>query len=321
MKTLQQFIAEIPEPIIQEAAKETQTDQHYNFKDWKNAAKKIGCTVKNMGAIAGTLRGDAAEQWVAEHDDSSVGGSFIKGKPSSQWNYGHLSYYPKVEEAYSPLDHTQYGSNEGGVHIDDKGDKYYVKYPKHEEQARVEVATAKLYNKMGIETVNPRIEQIDGRTAVVSDWNHDLKIVGKHQLQTLAKEPHHAMELAKMRHAAVITGNRDIVGLQYDNIGYDVKKDRLVSLDQGGSMHYRAQGEKKPFEREVGEHESFDNPRYTPHHVFGAAVEHHPEILRNALDHVKNLKDDDIRSIMSEHGLDDHKETVVDRKKLLLKKY
>ena len=310
MKSLAQFLIEseenkIVKQEVQEAIiVETVTENHSNIKEWKNAAKKLGCVIVEENSLF--YAGDKA--------------STVTGEFNPETNIGHLTF-PKVEETYSGLDGTQYGSNEGGVHEDEKGNKFYIKFPKHEEQARVEVATAKLYNKMGIDTVNPRLEQIDGRTAVVSDWNHNMKMMGRTGLQELAKQPHHAMDLAKMRHAAVITGNRDIVGLEYDNIGYDVKRDKLISLDQGGSMHYRAQGGSKPFEREVGEHESFDNPRYTPHHVFGTAVQHHPDVLRNAIDHVKNLKDDDIRSIMSEHGLDDHKETVVDRKKLLLKKY
>ncbi len=322
MKTLAAFLAESQEHLIQEVKKaDLVTTNHYNFKEWKQAAKSMGFTIQNTGRMTGTP--ERVDIVYATHKDSMMGGQFFKGKTgSSSWNYGHLTHVnQELQETYSGLDGTQYGSNEGGVHTDSAGKKYYIKYPKTEEQARVEVATAKIYGRMGIQTVNPRTENINGRTAIVSDWNDNLKILSKSKLQELAKQPKHALELAKMRHAAVITGNRDIVGLEYDNIGHDTTTDRLISLDQGGSMHYRAQGAKKPFERDIEEHESFDNPRYTTQHIFSSAVEHHPDILRTAIDHVKQLKDEDIRSIMTEHGLDDHKETVVDRKNLLLKKY
>ncbi len=321
MKTLNAFLIESEAHLIQEEKPTpSATKNHYNFKEWRDSAKKLGFTIRNTGQMAGT--NEKVDIVYADHADTSYGGQFFKGKTgSTSWNYGHLTYPNQIQETYSGLDNTQYGSNEGGVHTDTSGKKYYIKYPKTEEQARVEVATAKIYGRMGIQTVNPRTEKINGRTAIVSDWNDNLKILSKSQLQELSKQPKHALELAKMRHAAVITGNRDIVGLAYDNIGHDTANDRLISLDQGGSMHYRAQGAKKPFERNIEEHESFDNPRFTTQHIFSAATQHHPDILRTAIDHVKQLKDDDIRSIMTEHGLDDHKETVVDRKKLLIKQY
>ena len=66
---------------------------------------------------------------------------------------------------------TQFGSNEGGLYSGPDGNKHYVKFYKNPDQAKVEALTGKLYNHMGINTVNPEMKNINGRDAIVTPWN------------------------------------------------------------------------------------------------------------------------------------------------------
>jgi hypothetical protein len=224
-----------------------------------------------------------------------------------------------LEEAYSPVYNTQYGSNEGGIHIDSETQKkHYIKFP-DEEQGRVEAATAELYEKWGIETVKPKMVDVGNRKGVSSEWNEDLKQVRKNDIRDMGqKSQSHAFDLAKMHHAAVITNNRDIVGSVPFNIVHDVKRDKLVSIDQGGSMHYRAMGGKKPFQSNIDELESFKNPQYTTSHIFSPVQEHHPEAFKRALEPFKSVPDGDIRATMNKHGLNHLSDVVIARKNMLI---
>ena len=196
----------------------------------------------------------------------------------------------------------QLGSNPGGVFIHkDTGQKSYIKFPANPEQAKTEVATAKIYHHLGIKTLNPTLEHVNGKLGVKTDWNDQLSNLGKPTKQ--ATTPEHANQLALMHHAAVITGNQDVVGLDYDNIMKHHNTKDLYSIDQGGSMNFRAQGAEKPFDANIDLLHSFKTPRYTAQHVFGKAHEEHPDSHNHAVTALKNLKDEHIDAVVSDVGL------------------
>ena len=162
--------------------------------------------------------------------------------------------YTLLEDTYSRQPGTQYGSNEGGIYTHEPSKrKFYIKFPASPEQAHVEAATSDLYKTMGIKTLDPVVKQIDGKTAVVTPWNENVApMKSSSNLHAAMKDPQRAHELALMHHAAVVTGNLDIVGLEYDNILHHKKEGHLISADQGGAMHYRAQGAQKDFGPSIG---------------------------------------------------------------------
>jgi hypothetical protein len=232
-----------------------------------------------------------------------------------------FSEYCKLEEQFNITSNRRLGSNPGGTYTHSpSGDKYYVKFPYDPEQAHVEVATADLYNAMGIRTLNPKIVNIDGKTGVAAKWQDHVKSF-QHPIEYsyAIKNKDRMHELAKMHHAAILTGNRDIVGMDYTNVMSDQHTGELVSADQGGSMHFRAQGAKKPFEGEIGDVDSFQNPRFESGQVFSQV----PYVsLKAAATHLNGVTDDVIDGIISKHNLSKETATVIkQRRDLLLKRF
>jgi hypothetical protein len=214
---------------------------------------------------------------------------------------------------------TQMGSNEGGIHIDtETGTKHYVKTPETDEQARVEVAAAKLYKHAGLDTLDPEIIAHNGRTAVKTAWNDS---VGRHSLQGLqadaqGKNAHH---VALAHHMAVITNNRDVVGLEYDNL-LKHKNGGIVSADQGASFNFRAMGEQKDFDRDIHPLlNGFKNQEYASGQVFTKLS---PEVMKSAAKQIREkLTDQKIDDALAQHGLQKHSAIVKDRRDALLKHY
>lgn len=210
------------------------------------------------------------------------------------------------------------GSNDGGIfHNKATGQRAYIKFPVNPEQAKVEVATDKLYQHMGIHTLGAELHQAGDRLGVRTKWLDNVKTLGTSN-QNFSED--HAKQLATMLHAGVVTNNRDVVGLEHDNILHDGKN--YISADQGGSMHFRAMGGDKPFGHEVPEIESFKNPRYTVGQLHHSLVSQHPNVMQETAKSVKKLSDTHIDKVFSEVGLDPkHAETVKARRDLFLKHY
>lgn len=231
-----------------------------------------------------------------------------------------IKFSQYLKEEYERVGNTQYGSNPGGVHIHkETGDKYYIKFPRNPEQAKVEVATAKIYEKLGIKTLKPDLVNVNGKIGVRTKWLENHKPIG-YGFRNKVK-PEHGEAMAKLYHGAVITGNRDAVGLEFDNILHSPSGD-LLSVDQGGSMHFRAMGGSKDFHgNEIGEFESMRNPEYPSGEFFNHAVK--PEHEKASLEAIKNnLTDEHIDSIINEVGLDQkHADVIKQKKALLLSKY
>jgi hypothetical protein len=211
------------------------------------------------------------------------------------------------------------GSNEGGIFTNKKtGDRAYIKFPANPEQAKVEVATDKLYQKMGIHTLGAELHKTGDRLGVRTKWRDDVKTMGNPLHQNFSED--HSHQLATMLHAGAVTANRDVVGLEFDNILHDGK--HYISADQGGSMHFRAMGGDKPFDHEVGEVESFKNPRYTTGMLHHAITKTYPNVMRDTAASLKKLSDTHIDSVFKEVGLDQkHADTVKARRDVLLKHY
>jgi hypothetical protein len=214
---------------------------------------------------------------------------------------------------------SQLGSNPGGVHYDSDNQKYYLKTPRDPKQAHVEVATSKLYNSVGINTLNPFIHNTESGTHVVTKWQtanpfgHPDKIKDH-----LGDSAENHIEMAKIHHMAVITKNHDIVGLDFDNLLHSNGK--VISADQGGAMMFRAMGDKKEFGNDVDEIESFKVARRPTGKVFGQV---HPMAHEVAAQEIKkHLTDDTIDDIVQAHSLGSEvSDTLKTRRDLLLKHY
>lgn len=216
----------------------------------------------------------------------------------------------------------QLGSNEGARYRDkDTGSEYYVKHYKNPDQAKTEVLTAKIYKHMGIPTTNPEYTTMDNKPTVVSEWNPELKVERPSAFDKI--RPEQADTIGRMYHAAVLTKNWDIIGLDRDNIMTD-KSGKVHSIDQGGAMHFRAQGASKPFDHDIGEHSSLRNNQEASGHVFSSAFAQHPSAETSSLHAVRNIDDNYIKELFQNSGLsnwEDLHKAFQSRKTKLLAKY
>lgn len=216
---------------------------------------------------------------------------------------------------------TQMGSNDGGIHVDTKtGQKHYLKFPADNEQAHVEVATAKLYDSIGLPTLGPQTHQNGPRTGVISKFNDHLVPSSKSSLIADLANPAHASRIALAHHAAVITNNRDILGMEFDNLLKHRKTGELISADQGAAMHYRAMGEQKEFDHNIKPLiDGFQNSMYPAGQVFSKVPK---DAMKAAAEHIKqHMTDDKIDAALGEHDLAHHSATVKSRRDSLLTHY
>lgn len=142
----------------------------------------------------------------------------------------------------------QGGSNPGGKFKDPSGQEWYCKWPDDAEAAKSEVLAAKLYALAGLSAQDCMLVSKGGKTAIATKWVNIQKAPSPSALAAADGA------LAGFAVDAWL-GNWDVVGLTFDNlqIGPDGKAHRV---DAGGSLEYRAQGEKKPFGPKVDELET-----------------------------------------------------------------
>jgi hypothetical protein len=134
------------------------------------------------------------------------------------------------------------GSNDGGIYENEGGIKIYVKEPQDELHGENEVLASKLYERLGIETVEMRHGRLaDGTEVTYSYWinaESDLR-------ERLDDEDEDYLK--KLQEGFAVDAwlaNWDVAGLVYDNIVSD-REGSPVRVDPGGALLFRAQGEPK----------------------------------------------------------------------------
>jgi len=229
-----------------------------------------------------------------------------------------------IQEALAKLPGTQMGSNDGGIHVDtETGEKHYVKYYKNPDQAKTEELTSKLYGLMGLHTLNPKYEQHDDKHAISTKYNENLERMKPHHFENLDGKQRE--QIATMYHAAVLTKNWDVVGLEHDNIMRHKETGDLHSIDTGGAFNFRAQGGHKDYGPDIAEHKSLLNSsNYSSSHVFGHVFQQDPHVEYKALDRVKNLDHNAVKNAFETSGIHNWPElhsNFMQRKEALLKHY
>jgi hypothetical protein len=174
---------------------------------------------------------------------------------------------------------------------------------------------------MGIHTLQPKHEMINGRHAIVTKYNPDLKSMKPKEFDNLSSDQAH--HIGKMYHAATLTKNWDIVGLEHDNI-MKHKNGDLHAIDHGGSFNFRAQGGHKDYGPDISEHQSLRDNNQASGHVFKSVFAQHPEAEKKGLDSVKKIDDSHIHGLFKNSGLSNWKDlhkNFMERKKKLLDTY
>lgn len=230
---------------------------------------------------------------------------------------------PASSGALEPMDSWtqtggQGGSNPGGKFKDASGQEWYVKWPDDAEAVKSEVLAAKLYALAGLSSQDAKLVTKGGKIAIASKWVN-IKKAGSGA--DLAKVPGALEGFA----VDAWLGNWDVVGLSLDNlqIGPDGKAHRV---DAGGSLEYRAQGEKKPFGAKVEEIDTLRDAKKNPKaaSVFGKMTD--ADIAASVVK-VLSISDAQIKALVMSHGPGSEEakaklaETLIARKKDLAAKY
>lgn len=198
----------------------------------------------------------------------------------------------------------QGGSNPGGKFKDPTGQEWYCKWPSDPEAIASEVLAAKLYALAGLSSQDCMVVTKGGKPAIATKWVN-IKKAGT--AAALAKTPGALDGFA----VDAWLGNWDVVGMSLDNlqIGPDGKAHRV---DAGGSLEYRAKGEKKPFGPTVDELTTLRDKAKNPHAaaVFGGIKD---ADITAGVAKVLAISDAAIKSAVMQHGPG----TAADKQKLI----
>lgn len=159
---------------------------------------------------------------------------------------GNTTTAPSKSSAIDMKDLTKVGnkmgSNEGGVYTPNSGDldnlskQYYIKKPATPDHVTNELLTAKLYQLAGVHTLN--YVPVAGGEHVATE----IEQLAKKNVSQLDPAERDAAKSDFAVHAWL--ANHDAAGTGGDNQGVR-KNGEVVTLDTGGGMKYRAQGETK----------------------------------------------------------------------------
>lgn len=212
----------------------------------------------------------------------------------------------------------QGGSNPGGKFRDENGDEWYCKFPADADTAKSEVLAAKLYGLAGLAGQDAKLVTKGGKIGIASRWQTVQKASSA---KALAKVPD---ALSGFGTDAWL-GNWDVIGMGLDNlqIGADGK---AVRVDAGGSLEYRAQGDKKAFGPKVDEITTLLDAGTNPHSaaVFSGITK---ADLTASVAKVLKIHDVSIRAMVNEFGPGDAAakaklaDTLIARKKDLAKRF
>lgn len=212
----------------------------------------------------------------------------------------------------------QGGSNPGGKFKDPNGDEWYVKWPGDAEAVKSEILAAKLYALAGLASQDCMLVTKGGKTAIATKW---VNLSKANSAAALAKVDGVQSGFA----VDAWLGNWDVIGMSLDNlqVGPDGKAHRV---DAGGSLEYRAQGEKKPFGPKVDEIDTLRDAKKNPHAaaVFGKMTE---ADITASVAKVASIDDAAIRALVHDHGPGNEAQkkaladTLIARKNDLLARY
>ncbi len=187
------------------------------------------------------------------------------------------------------------GSNEGGVYTnkDGTGDQYYIKTPKTKDHVQNELTAAALYKLAGVNTMD--YVPVEGGEHVATI----MKPLDKDNVSKFNADERNEAQRDFAVHAWL--ANWDAAGTGGDN--QVVVGGKVATVDTGGSLKYRAQGEPKgdAFGESVTEFESLRDSSKSPDAaaLYGNMT---PKQLSESIDRVKAIPDGDIIKAVIKNG-------------------
>ncbi len=171
------------------------------------------------------------------------------------------------------------------------GQEFYIKFPSsgNDEHMKSEALANKLYELVGVSTLGTSLIDFQGKTAVKSTWNPDLKTIN---ISDMSKE-------SGIMDNFVIDAwlaNWDVIGPNHDNTQKSGNK--IIKVDSGGALGFHGAGSPKGFPDEVVELETMRDPDIgkVAHQVFGNVSE---ENLIKGAQTLAKVTDDQIDAIVN----------------------
>ncbi|MET0029557.1 MAG: cyclin-dependent kinase inhibitor 3 family protein, partial [Candidatus Thiodiazotropha sp.] len=187
----------------------------------------------------------------------------------------------------------QLGSNPAGLYEDQEGQRYYVKTLESVAHARNEFIAAMLYRLAGAPTLS--YVRTRAEDQIATRWLE----LEKSCVARLSESERAQAQRWFGVHAW--TANWDAAGYHGDNQG--VLNGRVLTLDVGGALEFRAQGDPKgsAFDTRVNELEMLRSDEGNPHAV-RLFSDMRTADIRRSLEVVIQLEDLHIRGVILAHG-------------------
>jgi phage-related protein (TIGR01555 family) len=214
------------------------------------------------------------EEWTEENPDAN-NPSWEKLDPASKAFWANSakaeSGEPKATEAASgstieSADHwvkigPQKGSNPGGLYQDEKGAKWYVKKPATAEHIAQDLLANKLYDAAGVDVPYEKSVMLGGSLSIASSIVENAKPLN--EVGSVVAEQTQK-DLRRGFAVDAWLANWDVVGLTKDNVLVMNESWLPIRVDTGGTLEFRAQGDKKEFGAEVKEWDTLRDPKLNP---------------------------------------------------------
>lgn len=185
------------------------------------------------------------------------------------------------------------GSNPAGLFEDEGGGRFYVKTLESPAHARNEFIAAMVYRLAGVPTLT--YLRTLAPDQVATEW---ITLEKTHLSQFSESECRQAQHWFGVY---AWTANWDVAGFDGDNLG--IVNGTVLTLDVGGALEFRAQGDPKgnAFGIHVGELDTLRHDADNRHAVrlFGDMCD---DDLRLAIEVVTRIPDERIRQVIIEHG-------------------
>lgn len=187
----------------------------------------------------------------------------------------------------------QLGTNPAGIFQDDNGRRYYVKTLDSPAHVRNEFIAAMLYQLAGAPTLT--YVRTKAPDQIATEWVELEKKCVAHLSESERKQAQHWLGV----HAW--TANWDAAGFDGDNQG--VVNGKVLTLDVGGALAFRAQGDPKgkAFGHRVGEIDVLRSDEGNPHAV-KLFADMSPDEIEQAIMVVVLISDERIRQVILDNG-------------------
>lgn len=187
----------------------------------------------------------------------------------------------------------QLGTNPAGIFQDDSGRCYYVKTLEFPALARNEFIAAMLYQLAGAPTLT--YVRTTAPDQIATEWLELDKTCVAHLSESERKQAQHWFGV----HAW--TANWDVAGFDGDNQG--VVNGKVLTLDVGGALEFRAQGDPKgkALGTRVDELDVLRSDEGNPHAV-KLFADIRPDEVKQAIMVVVRIPDKQIRQVIIDSG-------------------